>query len=136
MKRAKNGYTRKQYAYAQNNLSGNGESKREIALRSGYTLNSANSVMSKIEQTQGYSNAMSALASDTGNVALKVYHSLKNRDLDKESVPVLLKAIDTLANAWEKFTPKQSDDSGQPNRLRGIILQHVEQQTINTTQKK
>ena len=136
MKRTKNGYTRKQYAYAQNNLSGNGVSKKDIALRSGYSMNAANSVKTKIEDTEGYANAMSALASETGNLALKVYHTLKHKDLSKESVSTLLGAITTLSHAWEKFTPKVKEEDNSNNRLKGILLQHVEHQTINTTQDK
>lgn len=134
MKRTKNGYTRKQYAYAQNNLSGKGKSKKEIALMSGYSLNAANSVKVKIENTEGYSNAMAALAGETGNFALQVYHALKQKDLSKESVSTLLGAVSTLASAWEKFTPKAKEDEGH-NRLKGVILQHVTTQNINTTRK-
>lgn len=125
MKRTRNGYTRKQYAYAQNVLHGVGTTKKEAALVSGYSPAVAHSVVQKIESTEGFSNAMSALASETGNVALQVLHTLKHRDLSKEPTQTLLNAVNTLANAWERFTPKEQKnlpDKGS-NRLRAILLE-------------
>ena len=136
MRRTKNGYTRKQYAYAQNNLGGKGKTKKEIALMSGYKTSVAESVRDKIENTEGYANAMSALASETGNAALQIYHAFKHKDLSKESIPTLMSALSTIASAWETFTPKQKQSEDAPsNKLRGILLQHVENQTINNKGK-
>ncbi len=121
MKRTRNGYTAKQLAYATRRLGGQHQTKKETALASGYAESVANSVMVRIENTEGYANAMAKLASDNGNLALKIYSELKNRDLSKENVPTLLSAIKTLADAWQVYTPKQKD-SNTDNPLRAIIL--------------
>ena len=56
---------------------------------------------------------MAALASETGNVALKVLHTLKHKDLACEDTRVLLEAVTVLASAWDLFTPKQSKEEEQ-----------------------
>lgn len=134
MRRTKNGYTRKQYAYAQNNLGGKGKTKKEIALMSGYAPSVAHSVVGQIESTEGYANAMHALAGETGNFALKVYHSLNKKDLDKEDFKTLLNSITTLAEAFERFTPKRQEQPAE-SPLRAILAQKVNKQTINVQAK-
>lgn len=137
MKRRKNGSTLKQYAYAKKLLGAEKQTKKEIALSVGYSPSIAENTKSMIEQTEGFDNAMNALASETGNLVMQIYHTLKNKDLSKESVPVLLDAVTTMANAWERFTPKQTAEKGKgANKLRGIVLQRIEHQTINNNTKK
>lgn len=123
MRRPKNGYTTKQLAYATRRLGGMDKTKQETAIQAGYSPNVATSVMNKIEKTEGYANAMAKLASDNGNLALKIYHEMSHRDLSKESTPVLLSAIKTLAEAWQVYTPKAKEDNPKENPLRAIILQ-------------
>jgi len=132
MRRPRQGYTQKQFAYAQRTFGGEGVSKRQIALDIGYSESVANHPGVKIEASEGYSNAMSALASETGNFALQIFHALKHKDLSKESVPVLMNSLQTIAKAWETFTPKQQVNKGETdNPLRTILLQRVDNQTIN-----
>ena len=125
MKRTKNGYTTKQFAYAQNRLGAKGDTKKEIALASGYSLPVANSVVGKIESTEGYANALGALAMENGNVALKVYAELKNRDLSKIDFEKLLSSITILANAWSVYVPKNEKTSEGGNKLREIVMARV-----------
>lgn len=133
MKRSKTGYTMKQHAYARNLLSGKKESKTEVALSVGYAPATARNAGFEIEKTEGFSNAMSALAGESGNLYLQIVHTLKHKDLSKESTDTLLNAITTMANAWSIFTPKQKNndsDSDSVSKLRNVLLQHVEHQTI------
>ena len=135
MKRPKNGYTRKQYAYAQHSLSGKGKTKKEAALLSGFSPSVALKATEKIERTEGYANAMAALASETGNVALKVLHTLKHKNLENEDTRVLLEAVTVLASAWDRFTPKPSKDEEtrkDGNMLRAIFVETVKPKDAQT----
>lgn len=125
MKRTKNGYTLKQYAYAQRRLAPKG-TKKQMALAVGYAPSVASSVSDKIEATEGYSNAMAALASDAGNIALKIMHKLKHADIEKMGFETAVDQLTKVAAVFEKFTPqaKNIENKGE-NPLRAIILEHV-----------
>ncbi len=101
------------------------ESRRQLAVSVGYSQSVADKVTEKIESTEGYANAMAALASETGNVALKALNVLKNRDLSKETTAQILDAIETLGRAWDRFTPQivKADDNAKRSSLRSIILE-------------
>ena len=131
MRRTKNGSTDKQKAYAQRRLLGIAGNKKQTALSVGFSPSTANSVSVKIEKTEGYANAVRDLAEETSNLVLASYNVLKNRDLSKEPTLVVLKSIDTLANAWKVFSNDKKQDYDQPeNRLRFAINQHIQHQTI------
>ncbi len=134
MRRPKNGYTARQLAYATNKLGAKSPSRRQSALAVGYAPSVADKAVEKIENTEGFHNAMAKLASDNGNLALKIYSELKMRDLSKESVPTLLNAVATLAKAWEVYTPKQKTLDNDKNPLRAIILR--EEKIINAKVEK
>lgn len=112
-------------------------SKKAMALAVGYSEGVASSVISHIESTEGYANAMATLASETGNVALKALSVLKNRNLDKEDTRTILHAIEVLTRTWEAFTPKPEkdvEDKGlKPNRLRAIVIKTVEARDVTPT---
>lgn len=80
---------------------------------------------------------MAKLASDTGNVALKVLHELQARPLEKEKTETLLKAVTVLADAFDKFTPKnkEADPTKAGNALRAIILQKAEVKDVKAEEK-
>lgn len=131
MRRTRNGFTRKQYAYAKRVLGGEGQSKKEIALASGYAPSVAYSVMNKIEKTEGFDNAMSALASESGNIMLKVFHEIKHKDISGYELERLLNAVTIMSQAWQVFTPKQGKDTDNgASKLRSIVLNRIENQTI------
>lgn len=133
MKRTKNGSTLRQKAYARGILSpGKRKTKKAIALDAGYSTSVSESVKDRIENTEGYANAMRDLAQETGNVVLYAYASIQNRDLSKEDLGTVLHAVEVLARAWDIFTPKVKEGE-QPNRLRLALKQHVKNQTINVT---
>lgn len=127
MKRRKDGYTPKQYAYAMRSLAPKkSRSKREMALAVGYSDNVAKNTLARIERTEGFENALGALASKTGNAALKILAEVNNRDLSKVPLAELMSSITTLAHAWETFTPQEKEPENKgSNPLRAIILEHV-----------
>ena len=124
--------TMKQKAYARKIVSGVHKTKKETALAVGYSVSVAESAKNRIEDTPGFNNAMRDLAQETGDVVMHVYHSIKDRDLSKENLQTVLNAVEVLAGAFEKFSPKQKDESSlKNNRLKAVLLQRVENQTIN-----
>lgn len=137
MRISKNGYTPKQKAYAIRTLGGAGQSKKEIALASGYSPSMAENAKPSIEDSVGFNNAMADLAHETGNVVLEAYSVIKSRlktDPDKITYDQLLATTTVLSQAFERFTPKKSkeDDSDKGNPLKGLFtVQPVK--TINAT---
>lgn len=133
MKRYKNGSTMKQKAYARKILGAVHKTKKETALAVGYSMAVANSIKTKLEGTEGYANAVRDLAMETGDVVMHAYASIKNRDLDKEDLKTVLRAVEVLSNAFEKFSNDRvkDDNSLKNNRLRTVLMQRVENQTIN-----
>lgn len=128
------GSTMKQMAYARKLFGGEGTSKKQIALDSGYSPAVANSVSSHIENKPGFNNAMAALAIDSNNLALAAMHEFKARGFEDFSNKDLVAALNAIGNAWSKFnaaTPKErEDDKLGSNKLRNIVLQQIENQTF------
>lgn len=131
MNTSKKGYTTRQYAYAKKRLGATQEFKKDTALAVGYSPSVAKNIALTIEKTKGFHNAMYALAGETGNMTMRIYHELAKKDLSQESVTTLLNAITVLAGAWETFTPKQKEES-KPNALRAIILREQKVKTAKT----
>ncbi len=126
MRRTKGGYTLKQHAYAMRMLApSDAKSKAQMAREVGYSPSVALSVSDKIEKTEGFSNAIAALAAESGNVALKLMHKLKHQDIGDMSFEVAVDQLTKIAAVFEKFTPKQSKGDDKPNGLRDIILREV-----------
>lgn len=133
MKISRVGSTPKQTAYAKRIWAGQGVSKKQIALDVGYSRFSANSIKSKIENKRGFNNAMSALAIESNSLALSAMHEFKARGFRDFSNKDLVGALNAIGSAWTRFnqTPKQSDDTKlSRNKLRTVILQRVENQTV------
>ena len=122
----------KQMAYAKRVLGAKGISKKQIALDVGYSPNVANSISSHIENKPGFNNAMAALAVDSNNLALAAMHEFKARGFKDFSNKELVGALNAIGNAWSKFNqiPKDKEPSAAGNKLRTVILQQVENQTI------
>lgn len=127
------GSTMKQMAYARGLLGAKGKTKKEIALNVGYSPAVANSVSTHIEDTKGFSNAISALAVDSNNLALAAMAEFKARGFKDFSNKDLIGALNAIGLAWSKFNqqPKERDNSQPNNRLRTVILQQIENQTVN-----
>jgi len=131
--------TPKQIAYARRVWGGQGESKREVALDCGYPPSVANSVKSHIEDKDGFKAAMAALASESNNLAMEVMWEFKRRGLEGFGNQELVNAMRVISGAWEKFYAAQNPGERNPgggsgqstNRLRAVILQQVENQTVS-----
>jgi len=136
MKIPNEGSTIKQAGYARDVFAGNGRNKKEIALNNGYTLNAATSAKSKIENTKGYKNAMIEILRESDNTVLNIFAEFRARGFKDFSNKDLINAVTAISTAWEKFNTSDKGKDGGPqsaNKLRSIILQQVENQTINQT---
>ena len=120
----------KQEAYARQVFGAKGKSKGEIALEVGYGERAARSPKDKIESTIGFKLAIAELSAQSGNVAQKILNEFQVRNMGEYSNKDLNGALQAISTAYGKFQPKEEDQSGSSNRLRSVILQHVENQTI------
>jgi hypothetical protein len=132
----KNTSTIRQMAYAKRIWGGQGTTKQQIALECGYSPNSSRSVASHIEDTPGFNNAMSKLATESNNVAVSILHEFKNRGFNDFSNKDLIGALNAIGAAWSRFNPDAKSRRDEPgaNKLRTVILQQVENQTITATE--
>lgn len=138
MPRTKKGQSSpRQVAYARRVFGGQGVSRQQIALDVGFAPSTARVPMQKIESTVGFNAAMMKLATDSNNVALAALHEFKVRGFNEFSNKDLVGALNAIGNAWSRFNPeararKNDDESNSKNRLRTVVLQQIENQTINT----
>lgn len=114
-------------------MGGQGETKKQIALNSGYSSAVSNSVKSHIENKPGFHNAISALAVDSNNLALAAMAEFKSRGFEDFSNKELVGALNAIGNAWAKFNerPAEKKPSESGNKLRSVVLQQIENQTVN-----
>ncbi len=139
MKIPRKGSSIKQLAYARRVWGAEGADKKSIALDVGYSPNAAKSVMSKIESRPGFNNAIAKLAAESNNMALTVLSEFKARGLTDFSNADLIKALNSISTAWEKFNKglvqsERPADNGK-NRLKTVILQKIENQTNIQSEK-
>jgi DNA-binding CsgD family transcriptional regulator len=134
MKIRKRDCTIQQMAYAKRILGGQGDTKGQIALQSGYSPNVARSVKSHIENKMGFHNAMTKLAVESNNLALAAMHEFKARGFKGFTNKELIGSLNAIGNAWSKFNeiPKEKGPSQENNKLRTIVLQQIENQTNQT----
>jgi hypothetical protein len=131
----RNGFTLQQMAFARRTFAAKeGETKETVALDCGYNPYAARSTKSKIEQTKGYQNAIAALARDSHNIAVSVMAELQSRGFEEYTNKDLVSALNAISLAWSRFSEpiSRSSESSDPskNRLRTIVLQQIENQTI------
>lgn len=134
MKRPKNGSTPQQYAYATRLLGGQGTTKKEIALMVGYPPSIANNASTKIEKTEGFQNAVLKLATESNNMVLAIMAEYKARGFTKFSNKDLNAALNATSQAWDRFNKQRAPDQNRTpegNPLRKVIMQKIENQTIN-----
>lgn len=124
--------------YAKKVWAAEGKNRTEIARSVGYSPTVVNSPKSKIEDHRGFNNAMSALALESNSLALSIMHEFKARGVEDFSNKDLISALNAIGNAWAKFNTERAPidrvNSQKGNRLRTIILQQVENQTIAAPQ--
>ena len=127
----------KQLAYAKGILGATGINKKQIALDVGYSPAVANSISSHIENKPGFHNAMAALAVDSNNLALAAMHEFKARGFHDFTNKELVGALNAIGNAWSKFNaiPKEKENNPSGNKLRTVILQQVENQNLQVSDK-
>lgn len=123
--------TLRQEAYARRVFSAQGISKKEIALDVGYSPAVAANAVAKIESRPGFHTAISQIANESNEMALKVLSEMKRRPLDEFSNKDLNSTFSVITNAVEKFNPKIEQPMVGAGRLRQVILQRIENQTIN-----
>jgi hypothetical protein len=136
MKISKRGATMQQIAYARRAWGGRADSKKQIALDVGYSPSVADSPKSKIEDHKGFNNAMAVLAAESNNLALSIMHEFKSRGVQDFSNKDLVGALNAIGGAWTRFNNGLREenhpvDNGK-NRLKTIVLQRIENQTLNT----
>ncbi len=93
----------------------------------------AENIKAKVEDTEGYSNAIVALAAESNNLLLGVLHEFKARGLTEFSNADLVKALNAISGAWERIEQKRAPsqmktEAGNP--LRGVFQRRVETQTV------
>jgi len=132
MKRPRKGSTIKQVAYATRMMNGQAGSKKEAALLSGFSMSVAENAKVKIEDTEGYQNAIIGLATESGNLLQAVMAEFKARGINNFSNADLIKAMNAIAGAWEKIENRRAPNklkTPEGNPLRGVLMQRVETQT-------
>lgn len=125
----------KQAAYAKRILGAQGKNKKQIALDVGYSPYVANSVSSHIENKPGFHAAMAKLAYKSGNIASAVMEELEGRGFKNFTNSELTNALNAIGGAWARFNAPLIDtprDGAPGNKLRTVILQQIENQTIST----
>lgn len=129
----KRGSTMKQIAYARRIFGAEGKNKKQIALDVGYSPSVANSIAAHIENKPGFNNAMALLAADSNNLALAAMHEFKARGFADFSNKDLVGALNAIGSAWSRFNAVPKGEGGTPstNKLRTVILQQIENQTVN-----
>ncbi len=132
MKRPKKGSTVQQYAYATRRLGGKGKSKKEMALLSGYSPAVADNIKAKVEDTEGYQNAVIVLAHKSNNLLLAVMAEFEARGLTDFSNGDLTKALNAISGAWDRIEKVRAPDkmkTPQGNRLRGLFTRETVRET-------
>jgi hypothetical protein len=123
--------TMRQEAYARRVFAAQGKSRKEIALDVGYSPSVASNAVSKIESKPGFQTAISKIAHESNEMALKVLSEMKSRPLEEFSNKDLNSTFSVITNAVEKFNPKIEQPMVGSGRLRQVILNRIENQTIN-----
>lgn len=138
MPRTKKGEsTPRQVAYARRVWAGQGKDRKQIALDVGYPPSMANNILAKVESTVGFNAAMMQLAADSNNLALAAMHEFKVRGFTEFSNKDLVGALNAIGGAWAKFNERNREGGeareSKGNKLRTIVMQHIENQTMNNT---
>ena len=132
MKRTKKGSTIKQFAYATRMMNGQAGSKKEAALLSGFSMSVAENAKNKIEETEGFKNAIGVLAFRSNNLLMAVMAEFETRGLSDFSNKDLVSAMNAITGAWAKIDEKRAPNklkTPEGNPLRAVFTRRVETQT-------
>lgn len=132
MKRPRRGSTIKQVAYATRMMNGAAGTKKEAALLSGFSMSVAENVKHKVEDTEGFKNAMAQLHMRSGNLLNAIMYEFEVRGLTEFTNKDLISALNAMSGAWDRInnrqaTAKMRTDEGNP--LRAVLTRRVETQT-------
>lgn len=128
MKRTKGGSTIKQVAYAARMMNGEAGSKKEAALLSGFAMSVAENAKYKIEETEGYKNAMLAMFTRSNNLLNAIMIEFQLRGLTDFTNADLIKALNAITNAWDKIDQKRAPNkmkTPEGNPLRAIFTERT-----------
>jgi len=120
-------------------LSGQGGSKREIARKAGFSPSVANNAKYKIENTEGYQNAVIVLAHESNNLLLAILAEFKARGVKNFSTKDLIASLSAMTTAWDKIDNKRSPaklKTPEGNPLRAVFTKRVETQTVRFEKDK
>lgn len=132
MKRSKTGSTIKQFAYATRMMNGQAGSKKEAALLSGFSMSVAENAKNKIENTEGFKNAIQVLAFRSNNLLVAVMSEFETRGLGTFTNKDLVAAMNAITSAWSKIDEKRAPNqmkTPEGNPLRAVFTRRVETQT-------
>lgn len=133
MKRPRQGSTIKQVAYATRMMNGDAGSKKEAALLSGFSMSMAENAKYKIEETEGYKNAMIMLHQRSNNLLNAVMYEFEARGINKFSNKDLISALNAISSAWDRIDTKRSPakmKTPEGNPLRAVFTRRVETATF------
>jgi len=120
-------------------LTGQGGSKKEIARKAGFSPSVANNAKYKIENTEGYQNAVAVLATESNNLLLAILAEFKTRGVKKFSDKDLIGSLKAMTTAWDKIDNKRSPaklKTPEGNPLRAVFTKRVETQTVRFEKEK
>lgn len=135
MKRPKKGSTTKQYAYAVRRLNGQGDTKKEMALMSGYSQTMAKNPKTKIESTEGYNNAVIELAAKSNNLLLGVMAEFEARGMKNFSNKDLNAALNAISGAWDRIEKTRAPNklkTPEGNPLRAVFTERTRTATFES----
>lgn len=92
--------------------------RQQAAELAGYSKSAAEHP-ARIESSNGFKLAMAGIAGETGKAYIKTIYELQLRDLSKEKTDTLLRAIETLGKAFDRFIPK--DEKPKDEDLQGFF---------------
>ena len=117
MRKTKDTLKQRKYAF---NIMNTDTTKKQAMLDAGYSEQVAR-IPQVIEQSKGFHHAMATLASQSGNVAMQLMHEMQQRDLKQVPLDQLMSSLTTIANAWDKFVPKQAKEVKEDNDLKRVF---------------
>lgn len=99
----------------------------------------ADNAKAKIEDTEGYQNAVIVLAAESNNLLLGVMAEFKARGLKGFSNSELTKALNAISGAWDRIEKKREPNKMKTiegNRLRSIFTTQTVVKDAEFNEKK
>lgn len=116
-------------------LNGQGDTKKEMALMSGYSQTIAKNPASKIEKSEGYHNAVKELAAKSNNLLLGVMAEFEARGLKNFSNKDLNSALNAISGAWDRIEKTRAPNklkTPEGNPLRAVFTERTRTATFES----